>query len=144
MSVETPAQGEADVDQPDKSGDLDEGTDHASQGLSRRCAEGRDGHGDRELEVVARSGEGQRRRARVAEPEAASEGEPATPHHGEVHEQWDRDPSDVEGARGDCLALQGEEDDDGEQQAVERPGADLGQEGGLVPGATAPATTETA
>jgi hypothetical protein len=90
-------QGERDVDQADEDGDLDQGSDDPGQGLAGGDAEGRDGHGDGELEVVAGGGEGQRRRALVAQAERVAQEVAAAPHEGEVDEQRQRDPGDVEG-----------------------------------------------
>lgn len=42
-------------------------------------------------------------------------------------------PGHVQRVAGDGVALQGEQDDDGEQQPVEREGSDRGQELALVP-----------
>ena len=65
-----PASGpQRDVDEPDEDGDLDERADDAGEGLAGGDAEHPDRDGDRELEVVAGGGEGDRRVAVVREPQ---------------------------------------------------------------------------
>ena len=69
----------------------------------------------------------------VVEAERPGQQHGAAPHEGEVDQQRCGDADDVEGLVGDGVALEREEQDDGEQQPVERPGSDAGQQGGLVP-----------
>ena len=57
-----------------------------------------------------------------------AEREAGAPHDGEVDQQRQRDPGDVERLRGDRVALEREQDDDREQQAVERQRPDPRQE----------------
>ena len=80
-----------------------------------------------EFEVVAGGGEGHGRFALVGEPHAESEGEGPEPHEREVGQQRKRNAGDIPRVAGDLVALQGEEDDDGEQQPVEREGANAGK-----------------
>src|SRR5579875_1202364 len=134
-----PAGTKGDVDERDEDGHLDEGTDDSRQRLTRGDAEYTDAHGDRELEVVPRCGEGERRRPLVGEAESSAEGERAEPHDGEVAEERQRDPGDVGRTCGDRVTLEGEEDHDRVQQAVEGEGAETGKEPLLVPGSAPPA-----
>src|SRR5690554_1172982 len=60
--AEQAAAGQADVDQGDQDGDLDERADHAREGLAGGDAEDPDRYGDGQLEVVAGGGEGERGR----------------------------------------------------------------------------------
>src|SRR5690625_5701771 len=74
VGVEPAACGpEGDVDQADEHRHLDQRTDDTGEGLTAGSAEGADGDGDGELEVVACCGECQRRGAGVAETDALAE-----------------------------------------------------------------------
>jgi len=126
------------VDESDEDRHLDQRADDAGQRLAGRRAEHADGDGDRQLEVVRRGREGERRRAGVAEAQRAPEREREEEHRHEVHEQRQRDEDDVERPGGDRLALDGEQHHDREQQPVERERADARQEPLLVPRLTAP------
>lgn len=94
---EASTQAEADVDEADEDRHLDERSDDARERLAGGDAEGGDRDGDGQLEVVARRGEGERRRALVAHAERPPEQIARAPHEGEVGEQRQRDPGDVEG-----------------------------------------------
>ena len=63
--LEPGAQPQGDIDEGDHYRHFDEGPDDRGEGLSRAEAEDRDGDRDGELEVVARRGEGERRRLGV-------------------------------------------------------------------------------
>src|SRR5690606_41480324 len=105
---------------------------YAGEGLAGGHAEGGDGDRDGQLEVVAGGREGEGGRAVVGEADRLAQEEGTGPHHSEVHQQRQRDAGHIQRLRGDRPALQGEEDDDREEQAVQRPRADLRQEAGLV------------
>ena len=92
------------VDQADEHGHLDEGSDDAGEGLARGHAEHADGYGDAELEVVARSGEGDRGVEVVGQPHAQAQPEGGGPHDREVRQQRDGDAGHVEGRGGDVFA----------------------------------------
>src|SRR3546814_17301354 len=78
-----------------------------------------DGDGNGELEVVAGRGERESRGALIVHPEPVPHPEGPGPHQREVGQQRQGDPGNIEGVSGDGVALEGEPDDDGEQQAVE-------------------------
>src|SRR5699024_1901050 len=75
----------------------------------------------------------QRRGAGVAETDALAEQQAREPHEREVDQQWKRDPGHIERILRDGLALEGEQQHDGEQQTVERPRPDAWDELLLVP-----------
>jgi len=66
----------ADVDEADQRRDLDERTHYRGKGLARADTEGRDGHRDGELEVVASGRERERGSLFVVEAEATGERPP--------------------------------------------------------------------
>src|SRR5699024_8677541 len=99
VGVEPGAGGpERDVDESDEDRYLNERSDDTGKCLTGCGTESADCDGDGELEVVARCGERERRRAGVAEAEGSPREEPDEPHHGEVDEQRQCDAHDVEGA----------------------------------------------
>ena len=71
--VEAAFRPQRDVDERDEGGDFDERADGAGEGLAGGDAEHGDRHGDGELEVVARRGEGDRGVAVVGEAQAVAE-----------------------------------------------------------------------
>ena len=75
-----PAGPQRDVHQPHQRRDLDQRADHRRERFSRGNAEGADGHGYGELEVVARGGERERRRLRVGEAAVVVESRNADPN----------------------------------------------------------------
>src|SRR5690625_1299948 len=107
---------EGDVDEADEDGHLNQRTHDSGQRLSAGCAEGADGDGDGELEVVARRGERQRGRSGVAEADALAEQEACQPHECEVDQERQRDSGHVEWVGDDRLALEGEEQHNGEDR----------------------------
>src|SRR5690606_25910000 len=92
---EPPTRPERDVDEGDEHGHLDERSYDAGERLARGDAEDPDGNGDRELEVVAGGGEGQRRRPVVAQSDRPAERERHRPHQSEVRQQRYGDAGDV-------------------------------------------------
>ena len=62
----------ADVDEADQRRDLDERTHYRGKGLARADTEGRDGHRDGELEIVASGRERERGSLFVVEAEATA------------------------------------------------------------------------
>src|SRR5690606_14252558 len=91
-----------------------------------------DGDGDGQLEVVAGGGAGEGGGPVVGGADRLAQQAGDEEHDREVHQQRQRDADHVQRLRGDGPALQGEQDDDREQQAVERPRTDPRQEAGLV------------
>jgi len=83
---------------------------------------------DRELEVVAGGGEGERRGSVVGKPERPAEGERSEPHDREVAKQRKRDARDDSRREVMVLALEGEEDHDGVKQPVKSEGAEARQQ----------------
>src|SRR3546814_1918573 len=94
-------------------------SDWISDVYSSDLVEGGECDRDRELEMIARGGEGDRGRAwiisldQLAHPEADEE------LHDEIDGQRDRDPDDVAGDGDDLAALEAEHRDDGEEQCDE-------------------------
>src|SRR5699024_6842263 len=84
-------------------------------------------------EVVAGRGECQGRRLLVAQPQRLADDHPEREDDDEVHEQGQGDAGDIARMRGDLVALEGEEQDDGEEQSVQCPRPDLGEEPVFVP-----------
>lgn len=74
--------------------------------LPRGHPEGADRHRDGQLEVVSRRGERERGGPFVTEADRSSDQIAAAPHDREVRQQRQRDPHDIQGLRGDLLALQ--------------------------------------
>lgn len=103
------------------------------RGPDRGGPEGADGDGDGEFEVVARGRERQRGGSGVSEPERLPGEQSDEPHHGEVRQQREGDTGHIPRPVGDLLALQGEQQHNREQQAVQRPRSDLGKELLFVP-----------
>src|SRR5674476_815257 len=130
---ESSAQRKADIDQPHQHGHLDEGADDPRERLPGSGSERGDRHRDGQLEVVAGRGEGEGGRAFVAEAEAGAQRVATTPHEREIGQQRQRDTGHVPGTGSDGITLEGEQHHDREQQPVERPRADAGQERTLVP-----------
>ena len=128
-----PLEEEGDVDQADEHRDLDERPDDRRERRPRVDAEDRDRHGDRQLEVVRRRREGERRRLRVVGPELPPHPERDEEHHDEVDEQRQGDAEHVERQGHDVPALEREHHDDGEEERDERDGADRRDESRLVP-----------
>ena len=125
-----------DVDEPDECRHLDERADDAGERLAGSDTEDADGHRDAELEVVARRGERNARRSRIAEPEPHRQHERARPHDPEVRDERHGDADHVERLVRDLVALQREQDHDREQQTPQRDRPDARQELLLVPNAT--------
>src|SRR6478609_2845610 len=124
---------EGHVNQCNKDGDFDQGPDDAGQGLPGGDAEGADRHRNGEFEVVARRRERQRGGLRIAQVQPLADQHAGAENDQEIDQQGQRDPGHVQWTGRDGSALQGEEQGDGEQQAVERPRAKSWQELPLVP-----------
>src|SRR5690606_14215483 len=116
LGLEQASAPQADVDQGDQDGHLDERPDHPGQRLARGDAEDADRDRDGQFEVVARGGEGERGGPLVPETDHATGQERATEHEEEVREQGEGDAGHVAGPGSDRLALQREQDHDSEQQ----------------------------
>ena len=132
-AVEPPQEIETHVDQADQHRHLDQRADHGRERHRRGDAEDRDGHGDRQLEVVARGGEGQRRGARVVGPDLPGHEEADQEHDREVGAERNRDPQHVQRLGDDPLALDREHHHDGEEQRHERDRRDARDELAVVP-----------
>ena len=121
------AQRQGHVDQPDQHGHFDQWSDDPGQGLPGRDAVGGNRHRDGQFEIVSGGSERQGGGAGIAEPQYESKGVSASPHDREVGQQRNGDPGDIPWPGGDLVALQGEQDDDGEQQPIQCPRPDAGQ-----------------
>src|SRR5699024_5170336 len=124
---------EGDVDECHEDRDFDEWADDTGQCLPRCDSVGADGDSNGEFEVVAGCGERQRGRLLVAEIQGTASDHADGEDNHEIEQQRQCDARDIQGARGDLIALKDEEDDDGEQQSVESPRYDAWQEPVLVP-----------
>ena len=127
------AQPEGDVDEADQDRHLDQRADHCGEGDAGFHAEHRDGHGDGELEVVSRSSEGERRRARIVGTDALGQEEAREEHDGEIDRERDGDAHDIQRQRDDGISLEGEHHDDGEKQRGERELRDARDEFFIIP-----------
>src|SRR5699024_12687504 len=69
----------------------------------------------------------------ITEADALAQQQTGEPHDGEVHQQLQSDPDDIQRLARDLFTLEGEEQYDGEQQPVQGPWSDLWDEFLLVP-----------
>jgi hypothetical protein len=122
------------IHEPQQHRHLDQRPHRRRKRLVAVRAIGRDGDGDGELEVVARGGEALGGGELVAEAEAAAEQQGGEEDDGEVDDERRGDAHHGHDLVHDLLALRGEEHEDREEQADERPGPGPLEEDGVVPG----------
>lgn len=112
---------------------FDEGADHCGESLSGAYPEHRDGHGDGELEVVARGGERKRDRFLVIGTHFFTQEETDEEHGDKVNEERNRDAHHVHGQREDSFSFEVEHDEDRKEKRDERERRDLREIGFAVP-----------
>ena len=92
-----------------------------------------DGDGDGEFKVVTRGRETLGADELVTQVESTGQHDGEEEDQGKVEDQRSGDPEDGDDLMDDSMALGGEEDEDGEDQAEERQGVDPFEESRLVP-----------
>ena len=119
--------------QPQQNRHLDQRSHRRRQRLVALLAKHRHRHRNSQLEIIARRRESLRGRHPVPEPHLPRHEQRREEHDGEVDDQWSRDAQHGDDLVYNAVALRGEENDDGEEEAEEGEWGEVFDEDVVVP-----------